>query len=254
MDPIKAIILSAGQGSRLLPLTSETPKCLIDLGERSALGWQIEALVESGVNEIVVVTGYREEKVVNYLKSFIRPGLNLRTRYNPFYKLADNLATCWLVRDEFEGTCLLINGDTIFSADVSKTLLATPEEPITVTIDKKSEYDDDDMKVKLADRALCDIAKTLPLDTADGEAIGMIRMMHEGGATFAAELEREIRETEGPRRYYLSAIAALAQRGLVNTTSIEGSIWGEMDDHADLEAARKMVQHDAFRALVATSA
>ena len=249
MEKIKAVILSAGQGSRLLPLTSETPKCLLPLGNHSALGWQIEALVQSGVNEIVVVTGYREEKVNEHLKAYARSGLTLRTRYNPFYKLADNLATCWMVRDEFEGTCLLINGDTIFSAEVSQTLLATDEEPITVTIDRKDAYDDDDMKVRLAGRALCDIAKTLDLDTAHGEAIGMIRMMHEGGATFAAELECQIRESEGPRRYYLSAIAALAQRGLVNTSSIEGCVWGEMDDHDDLVAARTMVQHESFRAI-----
>ncbi|MET0248911.1 MAG: sugar phosphate nucleotidyltransferase, partial [Sphingobium sp.] len=55
----KAIILSAGQGSRLLPLTRDVPKCMIDLNGRTLLGWQVAALVANGISDIVVVTGFR---------------------------------------------------------------------------------------------------------------------------------------------------------------------------------------------------
>ena len=58
----KAIILSAGQGSRLLPLTRDIPKCLIDLNGRTLIGWQVAALAANGIKDIVVVTGFRTER------------------------------------------------------------------------------------------------------------------------------------------------------------------------------------------------
>src|SRR3546814_2530628 len=63
----KAIILSAGQGSRLLPLTSDMPKCMIDFNGRTLIEWQIEALKANGVRHISVVTGYRTQRVEDHL-------------------------------------------------------------------------------------------------------------------------------------------------------------------------------------------
>src|SRR3546814_15351970 len=62
-DTMKAIILSAGQGRRLLPLTRRRPKCLINLSGISILEWQLFALREAGVEEVVVVTGFAAEAV-----------------------------------------------------------------------------------------------------------------------------------------------------------------------------------------------
>src|SRR3546814_8223699 len=63
----KAIILSAGQGSRLLPLTSDMPKCMIDFNGRTLIEWQIEAHMDNGVRHISVVPGYRTHRVANHL-------------------------------------------------------------------------------------------------------------------------------------------------------------------------------------------
>ena len=59
----RAIILSAGQGSRLLPLTESLPKCMIDFGGKTLIEWQIEALAANGIRDIAVVTGFHTEKV-----------------------------------------------------------------------------------------------------------------------------------------------------------------------------------------------
>ena len=76
----KAVILSAGKGSRLLPLTAERPKCLIELNGRSLLEWQLDALREAGVAEVVVVTGFRDDLVDAVAAR--REGV--RTLFNPF--------------------------------------------------------------------------------------------------------------------------------------------------------------------------
>ena len=70
----RAVILSAGQGSRLLPLTEDLPKCLLDLSGRSMLDWQLRGLAEAGVPEAVVVTGFRADQVEAALQHIAPPG------------------------------------------------------------------------------------------------------------------------------------------------------------------------------------
>lgn len=244
---MRAVLLSAGQGSRLLPLTEDRPKCLVEVAGRSMLAWQIEALQLSGVREIVVVTGFREESVRAHLQTLRRSGLSLRTRYNPFYKAADNLASCWMVRDEFEADVLLINGDTLFSPGIALSLLHdSPDWPMVITVDQKERYDEDDMKTQLNGEYLVDVGKTLNPAVVNGEAIGMIRMTPQGGRRFAAALDQQLRLPSGLRKWYLSAVATLAGEEAVKFHSIAGKAWGEVDDHADLEIATRMLSEPAF--------
>ena len=134
---MKAIILSAGQGSRLLPLTEGKPKCLFPIGPRTLIEWQIWALTQGGVDDIAVVVGYHARDVQDLLKRLEGPKLKIRTIFNPFYKLADNLASCWMARHEMGQDFVILNGDTVIEPKIFQHLLASPAAPITVTIDKK---------------------------------------------------------------------------------------------------------------------
>lgn len=239
--PERAVILSAGQGSRLLPLTESMPKCLIDLSGRSMLEWQLLALAEVGIREAVVVTGFREALVDEALQRFAPPQMRIRTLFNPFYKLADNLASCWMVREALQGPCLLLNGDTLFEPEIARRLLAAPAAPITVTIDRKPRYDADDMKVTTENDRLRAIGKKLPAEQTHGESIGFLRFDATGAALFVEQIERMMRTTEGPGLWYLSAINCLASEGAeVRVASIEGLSWGELDFQADLVRARAL--------------
>ena len=112
----KAIILSAGQGSRLLPLTRDIPKCLIEFNGRSLISWQVAALVANGIKDIVVVTGFRTERVEDHALQLYRDtGARIRTLFNPFFQVADNLGTCWIAREEMDRNFIILNGDTIVS-------------------------------------------------------------------------------------------------------------------------------------------
>lgn len=237
----KAIILSAGQGSRLLPLTEQMPKCLIDISGRSMLEWQLLGLAAAGVREAVVVTGFRADLVEEALLRISPASIKLRTVFNPFYKLADNLASCWMVRHELQGNCLILNGDTLFEAEIARRLIAAPSAPITVTIDRKPRYDADDMKVETTGDRLRAIGKTLGTEQVNGESIGFLRFDAVGAAQFVAEIERTMRTPEGPSLWYLSAINRLANAGTdVRTVLIEGLQWGELDFQADLVRARAL--------------
>lgn len=234
------MILSAGQGSRLLPHTRDLPKCLLDLAGRPMLGWQLKALAEAGVPEAVVVTGFRSDLVEEALPRLTPPGMRVRTLFNPFYKVADNLGTCWMVRQELSGPVLVLNGDTLISPAIVARLLKSPSAQITVTIDRKPAYDDDDMKVIAEGEHLRAIGKKLA-EGVNGESIGFLRFSTDGAACFVAEVERVMRTAEGTGLWYLSAIHKLAGEGVdVRVALIEGLEWAELDFPADLARCREI--------------
>jgi choline kinase len=239
--PQLAIILAAGQGSRLLPHTADLPKCLLDLAGRPMLGWQLQALAQAGIPEAVVVTGFRTGLVEQVLPALTPPGMRVRPLFNPFYKVADNLASCWMVRQEFSGPVLVLNGDTLISPSIVARLLSAPPAAITVTIDRKADYDEDDMKVIAAGDRLMAIGKKLAGSEVNGESIGFLRFDSAGAAAFVAEIERVMRTLEGTGLWYLSAIHKLANAGTgVNVASIEGLAWAELDYPADLTRCRQI--------------
>ncbi len=229
----KAIVLSAGQGRRLSPLTDSRPKCLIDLSGRSVLHWQLLHLHAVGISDVVVVTGFGADLVEAEIAGLDLPGMAVRTLYNPFYGVTDNLATCWLARGEMSGAFLLLNGDTLFEPAIAQGLLAASPAPVTVTIDRKSAYDADDMKVLTEGDQLRAIGKTIP--AFDAESIGFLRFSAEGAAAFVEAVERALRTPEGLKRWYLSVINELAaDAGAVAVASIEGLDWAEMDFPEDV--------------------
>ena len=238
---MKALILSAGQGSRLLPLTAERPKCLLPIGPKMLLEWQIDILSRGGLEEIVVVTGFRAPMVREVLDRLVRPGLAIRTVFNPFYAVADNLASCWLARHEMNGDFLVVNGDTLFESQVLQRVLAAAGAPVIVTIDRKSSYDADDMKVQLDGARLVAIGKTLPSQNVHGESIGLLAFREEGPRLFAEAIDRSMHTAEGLTSWYLKVIGHLAKAHRVETASVEGLAWGEVDYNADLRRAERLV-------------
>ena len=237
---MKAIVLSAGQGRRLLPLTENCPKCLLPVnGEKTMLTLQLEALARCGVDRATVVVGFGADQVEHFATTHLVPGLAVETLFNPFHSTTDNLVTCWLARQAMHGEFLLLNGDTLFEDALLRRVLDAPQAPVTVTVDHKSAYDDDDMKVSLDPNGrLLAIGKDLPAATVGAESIGMIAFRESGAKIFVDALERAIHEPVALRRWYLSVVNDLAQQTAVETVSIHGLWWCEIDSPEDLAAAR----------------
>jgi choline kinase len=249
-SPNRAIILAAGQGKRLLPLTESRPKCLLELSGRTLLAWQLGRLEAAGVEETVIVTGFRADAVETEVKRLNLKRMGVRLVYNPFYAVADNLASCWIVKGEFDRDVLLLNGDTLFGAGVAERLMAAPSCEITVTVDRKGSYDADDMKVLTDGDRLMAIGKTI--EAYDAESIGFLRFSPAGAARFAAGVEAALQRQEGLKRWYLSVIDELARSGVdVRVASIEGLEWGEMDFPADVENLTRLSRRWALASVAA---
>ncbi len=233
----KAIILSAGKGSRLLPLTAQRPKCLIELSGRSLLEWQLDALQEAGIGDIVVVTGFADHLVDEVAAA--RTGV--RTLFNPFYHVADNLGSVWMARAELDRDTLLLNGDTLVSPQLLRRVLEADTGPIAVTVDEKESYDADDMKVLRDGDRLLRIGKTLEPGQYNAESIGLLAFRGDGPGLFAEQVDAMMRGPDGTRVWYLRAIDRLARIGAdVRTVSIHGEEWQEVDFPEDVDQARAL--------------
>lgn len=240
---MKAIILCAGQGRRLFPLTERIPKCLLNIAGRPILEWQLRSLASANVKDVTLVTGFEADAVELAAQSISPANIRVRTVFNPFFAVSENIGSCFLVRNLLQASdTILLNGDTLFEPAVLQTLLAAPEAPITVTIDRKPAYDADDMKVSVEGTRLRAIGKTLSPSHTNGESIGMLLFRGEGGAMFAEGIEAALRQPDGLRRWYLSVIHALAQTHVVQVASIEGKGWGEVDYPDDLVRAEALVR------------
>jgi choline kinase len=234
--------LAAGQGKRLLPLTTEVPKALLDIGGKTLIARQIEAFAACGIRDFAVVTGYaspRMEQALADIASAQR--LTISTVFNPFFAVSDNLASCWMARHAMTGDFIQVNGDNVFRSDLVRRLLDANTAPATVAINRKDSYDADDMKVMLDGARLTEIGKTLPVETVDAEAIGFYMFRGAGAAAYVETLERAMREPQGLKQWFPSAVGSLAKRIPVATVEMNGIGWCEVDVPADLQHARQLV-------------
>ena len=238
---MKVIILAAGQGSRLLPLTQDMPKALLDIHGQTLIGRQMDAFATCGVRDFVVVTGFRPDLMDEALARIAaRNGINVRTIYNPFYAVADNLASCWMAREEMDHDFIQVNGDNVFRADLAQALLDADDAEIIAAIARKGSYDADDMKVIEHDQRLQRIGKELPLHEVNAEALGFYVFRGAGVARYRAMLERMIRAPEGLHQWFPAAIDRLAGETQVRTLDLTGLQWCEVDYPTDLALAREM--------------
>ena len=238
---MKAIILSAGQGSRLGHLTDDRPKCLIEFGGKSLLDWQLDTLAANKVDDVVVVTGFRDDQIAAVLARR-SGGPTVRTVFNPFFKVADNLGSLYMVRAELTGDCLVWNGDTLVSKALMARVVGDDTPGICVTIDRKPAYDDDDMKVIADDDGrLRAIGKRIS-EGVNAESIGLLAFRGGGAERFAEAIDRAMRTAEGTTIWYLRVIHHLAQDGEVRTLDIKGEEWGEVDFPEDVAPAEALVR------------
>jgi L-glutamine-phosphate cytidylyltransferase len=236
--PLTAVILAAGVGSRMGAYTADKPKCLLEVAPGATLlGLQLDRLFETGrVERAVIVTGHRTDRVEEFVERHAN-GRRVEIAFNPFYEVSNNLHSLWLTRHELFRGGLIVNGDDLFHPSLLRRALAAPGD-IAVTINRKDSYDPDDMKVLIDGHRVRRIGKDIPLDEAQGEAIGVIRLSPRGAQWMSDAVERLVR-TGDRNVFYLRAFQRLIDEDVpVHTADITPIPWAEVDEPRDLLAAR----------------
>ena len=117
-----ALILAAGAGTRLMPLTRETPKCLVEVAGRVLLDTEISALLDRGVNNIAIATGYGHEKIREHIER-TWPQQNIQLVFNDKYASTNYIYSMWLTRRIINDDVLLLHGDLVFDSATLVKLL-----------------------------------------------------------------------------------------------------------------------------------
>ncbi|MBW2315322.1 MAG: phosphocholine cytidylyltransferase family protein [Deltaproteobacteria bacterium] len=237
---MEAVVLSAGQGRRLLPLTKSLPKCLLQVapGGGTVLDVQLDTLSRCGIEKVTVMVGFGAEQVEQHLAEHKPEGLDVELVLNPLHPHSDNLVSAWLATFRVEGDFVLLNGDTLFEAEVLQRMIAAEGAKVGAAVDCKDAYDLDDMCVWVEDGNLVGIGKGRRETQPDGEAIGIYVFRGRGVSAARDVFARVIAEPEGLHSWYPPALETLARVEPITPVSIEGLWWTEIDFPEDLEKAR----------------
>lgn len=241
---MRAIIIAAGKGTRLWPLTKNTPKSLLDVGQGlTLLEAQLHSLAENNIHDVVIIVGYRAEQIEAKVKEYEKD-FTIRTVYNPFYDCSNNLLSVWMARHFMDQDFITINGDDMFTPEVIRTLLQS-QENITMVIDEKEHYDDDDMKIVKFNGQVLKVSKQIPLEEANGESVGIIKFSGHGPQIYVNMLEEMVRHPENRNVFYLRAIQEIINKGYpVHYATCNANDWGEIDFHPDLMMIREYVSQN----------
>lgn len=235
-----AVILVAGIGQRLRPLTLDRPKALVPVGPETILGRAVRQLIEHGVRELVLATGFRDDAVREAMRECTIP---VRYAHNPDYLTTQNAVSLLHCREAVGGRSFYkLDGDVLFHPEILGRLDASGG-ALAVAVDPRANLGAEEMKVRLAPDGATITAFGKGLDPAAcfGESIGIERLGREAvGPLFDALGESHARgETN---LYYEDVYSRMIEAGLVARAVPVGDLgWTEVDTPADLEAAGALV-------------
>ncbi|MBN2788884.1 MAG: phosphocholine cytidylyltransferase family protein [Candidatus Delongbacteria bacterium] len=231
---MRAIIIAAGKGTRLYPLTKNTPKSLLEIGNGiTMLESQLHSLKENNIKDVTIIVGYRAEQIEAKIKKY-QDDFNINTVFNPFYDCSNNLISVWMARHWMKDEFITINGDDIFKPSVIENLLKS-ESNITMVIDEKEKYDEDDMKVVHSDGLVQQVSKKISMEEVNGESVGIIKFSGRGPQIYVDTLEEMVRDESNRDVFYLKAIQQIIDKGYpVNYSKCMENDWSELDFHPDL--------------------
>ena len=249
----KLIILAAGQGKRLRPLTNDRPKCLVHLGDRSLLNWQIEAAKKCGITDITVIGGYRAEQFKAYDVNLI---------VNPNYAHTNMVRSLFCGRDLFKNGFILSYGDIVYSSEVLSAIQNSSAE-IGIAVDHQwktywsQRFEDplsdaESLKLTSEGNIISIGQKVSTVDEIEGQYIGLTRFSKTGVdaiRTAYARAENDLRDgrpcfgriQDLDNMYMTDFLQGMIDMGtLIKEIPIHGG-WLEIDNKKDLQLAELLV-------------
>ena len=239
------VILAAGMAKRLRPLTDACPKCLLKIGERTLLQRTVDAMIAAGIQELVVVTGYRAEMIRDFLTKQY-PSLNIHFIHNGDYEHNNNIFSLWMTRPYTEGKeFLLSDSDILFDPQLIRAVLA--EEGNTLALNRH-ECGEEEIKVIVdSENRIMELSKTCSIEQAIGESVGFEKMTASYSTALFKELEQMIEREGLIDVFYERAFERLIPQGhtfrIVDTTRFFSI---ELDTPEDFENAKQLIPAELY--------
>ncbi len=241
---VKAILLAAGRGSRLSPLTDDRPKGMVELNGKPLLHYQLETLHAAGIREIAVVTGYRGDRIAH-------PTVPLRTIENERWETTNMVASLHCAAAELSGAAIVAYTDIVYQASVVQALLACPAD-ICVVVDTgflaywSLRFDDplsdvESLQMNAQGRITKIGDKVTDIAEVEAQYIGLMKFSAAGAALLRRTLHA-LRDTPGFDKMFMTdLLRRLIHDGHAVQAVPHRHGWVEIDSASDLEIARRML-------------
>ena len=226
------VILAAGMGTRLRPLTDNIPKALLEINDMTLLERMIKNCIDAGMKKFIVLVGYKKETV-----EAICP--QIAEKYDIDITILEN------DKDDF----ILVNGDNVVDPEIISRLAQCKNTGMIV--DNFKELNEESFKLIIANESfnedntiangkIEDIGKGLDIPSSTGEFIGVSKVVSDDLVQFNRILEDKI--DEDPQNYYDFAYKDLSETTIIDYVLTNGLKWTEIDDHTDWENAQLLVE------------
>ena len=246
---MKAVILAAGQGTRIRSVHGEHPKCLIEVDGSTILDHQLDALSMTGINDVAIVVGYEKEQIISHVRArSLTTNQHIHFIENPAFAITNNIYSLWLALDWLRGDhFIVLNADVIFDPDILQVAVRHTA-PISMIVDPL--WRDETMKVIIEGDRVIEMSKKISREEFSGTYIGITVFSKSIQNQFFRKMHKLIgsgRENE----FFNIAVQQLANEGVqVGFTNTEGLAWAEIDDPVDLSFAQRNVFPQLATAIV----
>ena len=238
---IKAIILAAGVGSRIRPLTDNCPKSLLKINGKTILEMMLSHIQACGINEVVFVLGYLQNQIKDYVKTQF-PDLIVQFITNEKYEVTNTGYSLMLTKDFVQdSTFIKFDADVVFDINILTSLIAS-EYDNCLCIDKNINLDAEEIKVIIKDdNRVVKASKTVNPVDAIGESIGIEKISGETARTLFNELELMMKDEQYHQEYYEAAYERLIEKDVpFHALDISGLKWTEIDTQEDFMLAENI--------------
>ena len=236
---MKALILAAGVGSRLAPLTDHMPKSLVEVNGTPILMKQIENLHACGITDITVVSGYLSHVLASAVGGKY-PEITVLESVD--YAITNNMYSAYLAKEAMAGhDFIMMNADVFFDASVIRALLDCPH-PNAIVVDV-GRYMEESMKVMERNGKLTAIAKTIPPAQALGCSIDVYKFSPAAADAFFAKCGEYIEANNDRKQWSEVALNDILPDADFYACPLDGR-WMEIDNREDLIAAEKLFASD----------
>ena len=236
---MKGVILAAGVASRLRPLTDLVPKCLLEMGGGTILGLTLENLIANGIADIIIVTGYREAMIREYVRDSF-PALDVEFITNDRFAATNNLASLYLTEGSVgDEDMILLDSDIVFDRRIIG-LLTGPARGNCLAMKTGTVLGPEEIKVETGPgNTVRRIGKEVPPPCAAGESIGIEKLSGEFLEDLYPLLGSMMQKEQGENLFYEAAFQRAITLGSVMTAVDVGALQCiEIDTPEDLESAR----------------
>jgi len=222
---VRAIIMAAGIGSRIVGSLHEKPKCLITVGGESLVARTVRVLRSRNIDDITVITGYKSQLVHDEL------GERVKYIHNPFYPVTNSLASLWLAKELLNDDVILMNADLYFEERVMDIALAQTKPAVMLSDSTKKE--ERDFCFKVDGERIINAGNQLSHGDIDCEYVGIVRIDNGFIAEFKGRLEHLIKQGDFGNWWEGVLYSYLDQDVIISHKDIMGAFWTEIDRMED---------------------